>query len=145
MGCNASEVADNGASDGNEAYLLGTNAKGPLVLMLHQSKLSDIRPKISLPRFCNALLVNPKEGYLTGGIEEMTEYEDSKKVFNPSDKLKVFEGTLTKSFSRLDIGRMRAGQSDALTKLPDMANVRYAHCSTMLNGKLYVLGGRQYG
>jgi hypothetical protein len=75
----------------------------------------------------------------------MTEYEDSKKVFNPNDKQKVFEGTLTKSFSRLDITKLRSGHSDALTKLPDMANVRYAHCSTMLNGKLYVLGGRQYG
>jgi hypothetical protein len=58
MGCNASEVAESG--DGNEAYLLGSNAKGPLVLMIQQNKLSDLRPKTALPRFCNALLVNPK-------------------------------------------------------------------------------------
>lgn len=66
-------------------------------------------------------------------------------MFNPHDKLKIFEGTLTKSFSKVDLSALRSGKADALTKLPDMANVRYAHCSTILNGKLYVIGGRQYG
>lgn len=75
----------------------------------------------------------------------MMEYEDSKKVFNAHDKLKVFEGTLTKSFSHVDILKLKTGQPGSLTKLPDMVNVRYAHCSTLLNGKLYVIGGRQYG
>jgi hypothetical protein len=66
MGCNSSDINE---SDGNEAYLLGSNAKGPLMLMIQPNKVSDLRPKITLPRFCNAILVSPREGYLTGGIE----------------------------------------------------------------------------
>lgn len=29
--------------------------------------------------------------------------------------------------------------------MPEMINARYAHCAVILNGNLYVIGGRQYG
>lgn len=66
MGCNSSEASQDAI---NESYLLGTNIKGPLVLIVAPNKVTDIRPKFPLPRFCNAILFSPKEGYLSGGIE----------------------------------------------------------------------------
>lgn len=34
---------------------------------------------------------------------------------------------------------------NAFTQMPDMINPRYAHCSIEMPGKLFVIGGRQYG
>lgn len=72
MGCTSSEIAE--GANGEPTYVLGNTGKGPLVLTITPDKVADTRPKVNIPRFCNGLLVNVHEGYITGGIEEMTEF-----------------------------------------------------------------------
>lgn len=82
--------------------MIGNTATNGLVLGFTTSAFIPIPSRISIPRYCHALLRSIQAGYITGGIEDLEANINSRATIDHQ----ILEGTISKRFIKVNMERL---------------------------------------
>lgn len=79
--------------------MIGNTATNGLILGFTPSAFIPIPSRISIPRYCHAILQTNTVGFITGGIDDLEANVNSKATIDSQ----ILEGTISKKFIKVNM------------------------------------------